>query len=74
MGVGAVRGVTVEVTGMYVGTTGLVGVKGAVTGGGGSMGGVLVRGDTTLTGLCGLGVIRGGGILMRGDEGNEGDL
>lgn len=71
MGVGAVRGVAVEVTGTYVGTAGLVGV---VTGGGGSMGGVLVIGDTTLTGLCGLGVIRGGGILMRDDGGKEGDF
>lgn len=65
-------GVTVEVTGTYVGTTGLVGVKEVVTTGGGSIGGVLVIGDTTLTGLCGLGVIRGGGILIRDDEGKEG--
>lgn len=74
MGVGAV-GVTVEVTGTYVGTTGLVGVNGAVTTGGvGNIGGDLVIGDTTLTGLCGLGVTRGGGILIGDDEGKEGDF
>lgn len=66
-------GVTVEVMGTYVGTVGLVGVRGGVTtGSGGNTGGVWVIGDTTLTGLCGLGVTRGGGILIGGEEGKEG--
>lgn len=54
-----------------MGTTGLVGVNGGVaTGGGDKAGGVWVIGDTTLTGLCGLGVTRGGGILIGGEEGD----
>lgn len=46
-----------------MGTVGLVGVNGGVTAGGG----LWVIGDTTLTGLCGLGVTRGGGILIGGE-------
>lgn len=62
-------GATQAVTGTYVGTAGLVGVEGGVTtGGGGNTGGVWVIGDTTLIGLCGLGVTRGGGILTGGEE------
>lgn len=65
-GVGATRAVTV-VVGTYVGTeaaAGLVGVSGGVTrAGGGDAAGVWVIGDTTFTGLWGLGTTKGGGAL-----------
>lgn len=65
-GVGATRAVTV-VAGTYVGTeaaAGLVGVNGGVTrAGGGDAAGVWVIGDTTFTGLWGLGATKGGGAL-----------
>lgn len=74
-GVGATRAVTVG-AGTYVGTqatAGLVGVDGGETrGGGGEMGGVWVIGDTTFTGLWGLGRTKGGGALTVGGEGREG--
>lgn len=70
--VGATRAVTV-VAGTYVGTeaaAGLVGVDGGVTrAGGGDAAGVWVIGDTTFTGLWGLGVTKGGGALTAGEEG-----
>lgn len=51
-------------------TAGLVGVAGGVTrGGGGDIGAVWVMGDTTFTGLWGLGRTKGGGALTVGDEG-----
>lgn len=46
---------------------GLVGVTGGDTRGGGAW----VIGDTTLTGLCGLGTTNGGGALMAAVEGSE---
>lgn len=74
-GVGATRAVTVG-AGTYVGTqatAGLVGVNGGETrGGGGDMGGVWVIGDTTFTGLWGLGRTKGGGALTMGGEGRAG--
>lgn len=73
-GVGATRAVMVGV-GTYVGTeatAGLVGVNGGVTrGGGGDMGGVWVIGDTTFTGLWGLGRTKGGGALTVVGDGTE---
>lgn len=70
--VGATRAVTV-VAGTYVGTeasAGLVGVDGGVTrGGGGDIGGAWVIGDTTFTGLWGLGRTKGRGALTVGEEG-----
>lgn len=47
-----------------MGTVALVGVNGGVTAGCG----LWVMGDTTLTGLCGLGLTRGGGILNGGED------
>lgn len=75
-GVGATRAVA-AVTGTYVGTeatAGLVGVNAGLTrggGGGGDTGGVWVMGDTTFTGLWGLGRTKGGGALTAGEDGRE---
>lgn len=74
-GVGVTRAVA-AVVGMYVGTeatAGLVGINGGVTrGGGGDIDGFWVMGDTTFTGLWGLGRTKGGGALTVGEEGSAG--
>lgn len=68
-GVGATRAVA-AVVGTYVGTEATAGLVGGVTrGGGGETGGVWVIGDTTFTGLWGLGRTKGGGALTVGEEG-----
>lgn len=60
-------GTGAEVTVATAAAAGLVGVAGGDTRGGGAW----VMGDTTLTGLWGLGSTKGGGALMAGAEGWE---